>query len=80
MISVRQQDSQFIVEFSKQDVSNEFLIKLLRKYQVDQALDKNQMSEDDAWKLSEEMKEDWFKNNQSWIFEKIGVIKHEGGS
>lgn len=50
MISVRQQDSQFIIEFSKQDVSNEFLLKLLRKCKIDQALDKNQMSNDDALK------------------------------
>ncbi len=77
MISVKQQDNRYTIEFSRQDVSDIFLIKLLRKCKVDQTLDNNQMSQKDAWDLSEEIKDNWFKNNKSWIFEKIGVSENE---
>ncbi len=73
MISIKQENDRFIVEFNKKDVSNEFLLKLIRKNAVDQTLKNNKMSENDAWKLSEDIKNDWFEYNKSWIYEKIGV-------
>jgi hypothetical protein len=80
MIALRQQDNHFILEFSKQDVSDEFLKKLINKYKLEQVLAQNEMSEEDAWRLSEEIKEDWIQENQSWILEKIEVSKNESDS
>lgn len=77
MIDLKQKNNVFILEFTKNDVSEEFLIKLLRKYKADKLLFKNEMTDDDAWSLSEEIKEDWFKNNKQWILEKVGDMPSE---
>ncbi len=80
MISIKQQDNRYIIEFSRQDVSDIFLLKLLRKHRIDQTLDNNQMSHEDVWNLSEEIKDNWFQDNKSWIFEKIGVTENESSN
>jgi hypothetical protein len=73
MIEILREDERFTIRFSKNDLSDELLQELLRKLEIEQLLSENRMTPEQAWQLSEEIKEDWWKKNKASILKNIGV-------
>ncbi|HBY21282.1 MAG: hypothetical protein A2Y24_00825 [Clostridiales bacterium GWE2_32_10] len=72
MIALRKLDNKFVIEFNKNDVSDEFLSKLLIKYKLDKLIEKSEMCDEDIIELSNQVNEEWVKNNQEWLMKKSG--------
>jgi hypothetical protein len=73
MIELLNNSGNFSLQFTKEDFSDEFLKRLLRKFQVEKILGKSKLTESQAWELSEQVKEDWWNENKGWILEKLGI-------
>ena len=72
MIEIQRENDLFTISFLKSDIG-EFLENLLKKLEIERLLAKNRMTEQQAWELSEEIKENWWKDNQERILKMIGV-------
>ncbi len=73
MVQVMREGEYFTIRFARKDVSDQFLEKLLRRFKVEQTLSQNAMTEEEAWQLSEEVKESWWAENGQRILSLIGV-------
>jgi hypothetical protein len=73
MIEIQRENDLFTISFLKSDIAGEFLESLLKKLEIERLLAKNRMTEEQAWELSEEIKENWWKDNQERIMKMIGV-------
>jgi len=73
MIKIQRENDLFTISFLKSDIAGEFLENLLKKLEIERLLAKNRMTEEQAWELSEEIKENWWKDNQEHILKMIGV-------
>lgn len=78
MISLKKNGNQFVLEFNSLDVSDEFLSRLLCKHRTEKIIEKSELTDEEAWNLSEEIKDNWYKNNKDWILRKAGVSEDEG--
>ncbi len=72
MIEIQRENDLFTISFLKSDIG-EFLENLLKKLEIERLLAKNRMTDEQAWDLSEEIKENWWKDNQERILKMIGV-------
>ena len=63
MVQIMREGDYFTIKFARQDVSEDFLDKLLRRFEVEETLTRNAMHEEEAWQLSEEIKESWWAEN-----------------
>ena len=61
----------FVIRFVKADISNVYLKKVLNKFRLENTLSKNKMTESDAWALSEEAKDSWWKKNRKQVLARI---------
>lgn len=77
MIGLKKKGDRYVLEFEQQDITDEFLSILISKFRVEQLVDKNKLTQEEAWKISEEIKENWYKTNEDWILKKAGVIDNE---
>jgi len=67
MIEIQRENDLFTIRFLKNDISHDFLQELIRKFELEKVLSENQMTQEQAWQLSEEIKTAWWKNNQERI-------------
>ncbi len=72
MINIKRDSDLFTISFLKSDVTDNFLHSLLKEIEIENYLQKNKMTESDAWNLSEEIKENWWRENKEKILSMIG--------
>ena len=80
MLEINKEGDVFTIKFIREDISEDFLRRLLTKFRVEKLLEKSQMTREQAWELSEEIKEDWWNRNKDWILKKIGITDSESNS
>ncbi len=73
MLSVTNENEIWTIKFDNNEISKEFLMMLFKKSQIEQHLQNSQFTEELAFSLSEEIKENWWQNNKQRIFEKAGI-------
>jgi len=71
MLEIKKQGDVFTLKFKREDISEDFLQKLLTKFKIEKLLQKSKMTKEQAWKLSEEIKENWWNQNKAWILKKL---------
>ncbi len=59
-----------ILKFPKQLVSSTFLQDFLQKLRLETIAMKSQLTEEQAWKLSEEIKQEWWQKNRETFLQK----------
>jgi hypothetical protein len=64
MIDVTVNNDNILIQIPKNLISNSYLEKFLERLEVEEIAEKNQMTEDQAWNMSEEIKETWYKENE----------------
>ncbi len=80
MLEINKEGDVFTIKFTREDISEDFLRRLLTKFRIEKLLEKSKMTREQAWELSEEIKEDWWNRNKDWILKKIGITDNEGNS
>ncbi|NIS38001.1 hypothetical protein GWN91_02220 [Candidatus Saccharibacteria bacterium] len=80
MIDISKKGDVFTIKFTRNDVSDEFIDKLLTKFKLEELLKKSRLTEKQAWELSEEIKENWWRQNKDWILKKAGISNIESNS
>ncbi len=73
MIQIKRSDDRFLIEFLRKDLSDDFFLKLLRDLEFEKLAAKNRMTTEQAWQLSEDIKESWWAENKARILDLIGV-------
>ncbi len=73
MLEINKEGDVFTIKFTRDDISEDFLRRLLTKFRIEKLLEKSKMTKEQAWKLSEEIKENWWVQNKDWILDKIGT-------
>ncbi len=71
MLDLKKDGDTYTLTFTKEDMSEDFLNRLLTYVKIENILKDSQMTEEEAWEISEEIKRNWWKNNQDWILEKV---------
>ena len=64
MIDVKVNNDNILIQIPKNMISNSYLEKFLERLEIEEIAEKNSMSEEQAWNLSEEIKENWYKKNE----------------
>ena len=64
MIDVKINNDNILIQIPKNLISNSYLEKFLARLEVEEIAEKNAMTDEQAWNLSEEVKENWYKKNE----------------
>ena len=64
MLKITRDKEDIIIKFSKNLLTQEQLEKLLDRLETEELAKKNQMTEEDAWEISEQIKADWWEQNK----------------
>jgi hypothetical protein len=59
------------LSFSKEFLSSSEVVKFIETLRIKELLSKSQLTTEDALKLDEELKEEWWQKNQARFLEKI---------
>ena len=59
------------LSFSKEFLSSSEVVKFIETLRIKELLSKSQMTEEQALQLDEEIKEEWWQENQARFLEKI---------
>ena len=73
MISVINENDCWTIKFDNKEISKEFLMMLMKKFQIEQHLQNSQLTEQIAFSISEEIKENWWNENKDRILKYAGI-------
>lgn len=73
MIRLDKNQETYTIQFSKDDLPEDFFNKLLKKVAIENTLKKSKATEKDTVQLSEDIKEEWWNNNKEWILKQINT-------
>lgn len=71
METVQNSSSSFSVEIPNYLIESNLVQKFLRYLEFQEIVKDSQMNENEAWKLSEEIKQDWWDKNKDWFLKGI---------
>ena len=73
MTTLTKQGNDFVLTFLKDLLTEKQISKLMELIDFERLTRNNKMSADDAEELSEQLKSDWWKANETRIMEKINA-------
>jgi len=71
MINISTQDGNWVIAIPKERIGAAFVQRFFERLEVDSIIQKSQMTETQAWELSEAIKKEWWDNNRERILAKI---------
>ncbi len=71
MIEMKLEDQNIVLKFPKKLMSETYLNRLIERLEVEDTASKNQMTEEEAWQISEEIKENWWKEHKDEFLSRI---------
>ena len=71
MIEIKSSSNKIMIEFPKNLISPGDLERFIEKLKTEEIAQKNAMSENEAWNLSEDIKETWWNENKDDILKRI---------
>jgi len=60
-----------ILKFPKQLMAMDYVQQFLEKLRVESIIEKSKLTEEQAWELSEQIKEEWWNKNRERILKRI---------
>ncbi len=72
MIKIENKNNEILLSFPQYLISSQYLQSVIERLELEAAVQKSGMSEADAWNLSEELKDSWWKKNRNDILERVG--------
>lgn len=64
MVQISFNDDEAILKFPKQLVSSAYVQEFLQRLRLETIVEKSQLTEEKAWELSEEIKQEWWQKNK----------------
>jgi hypothetical protein len=64
MVQISFVENEAILKFPKQLISSAYVQEFLERLRLEIIVDKSQLSEKEAWELSEEIKEEWWQKHK----------------
>jgi hypothetical protein len=71
LVNLEVSENLYTITFNKEDISDDFVKRLMMKARIDEILKKSTMTEEAAYDISEEIKMEWWQKNKHWIMDKI---------
>ena len=71
METVQNKSSSFSVEIPNYLIESNLVQKFLRYLEFQEIVKDSQMNENESWKLSEEIKQEWWDKNKDWFLKGI---------
>ena len=71
MMAITFEAEEVVVKFPKQLVSSTYVQDFLERLRLETILLKSQLSEEQAWELSEEVKQQWWQNHRETFLQRI---------
>ena len=65
MVQISFSDNEAIVKFPKNLMSSDYVQEFLQRLRLEAIAEKSQLTEESAWKMSEELKEKWWQENKA---------------
>lgn len=72
MIEIKKEKQQYQISFSENLVNQNYVKKFLDYLRYAEISSKNELTEEDATRLSEELKSSWWQENKDNILKRIG--------
>lgn len=64
MVQITFKDDEAILKFPKHLVSSGYVQEFLERLRLEAIVEKSKLTEEQAWELSEQIKEDWWQRNR----------------
>lgn len=71
MINITHEQNDFILRIPKSFLEEQFIQRFLERLHFLELVQKSELTEDAAWKLSEEVKSAWWVQNKKRILDKL---------
>ncbi len=71
MIDITFIKDEAILKFPKQFASADYVQQFLERLRLEAISEKSELTEEQAWELSEQLKQEWWNNNKDGILKKI---------
>ena len=71
MVDITFEKEEAILKFPKQLVASDYVQKFLERLRIEAIVEKSKLTEDMAWKLSEELKNEWWQKNKEKLLKRI---------
>ena len=63
-MQIKTEGKNLVVRIPKNLISKDYVERFVERIELEMLVEKSRMTEKEAWKLSEEIKEDWWKENR----------------
>jgi hypothetical protein len=64
MVQITFKDDKAIIKFPKQLMSSTYVQEFLERLRIEAMMEKSQLTEEQAWELSEKIKQEWWQKNK----------------
>ena len=71
MIKILFDKNEAIIKFPKSLISIDSVQELIGRIKFESIIENSKLKEEEAWRLSEELKKEWWEKNKNIILEKI---------
>jgi len=73
-MQIEEKGKELIIRINKESISPAILLQLLKQLKIEEVASKINLSEEEIWKLSEEVKKDWFEREGKKILKEKGIL------
>jgi hypothetical protein len=67
MLKLSFENEYAVIKFPKALITQDYIQQLLQRVQLETWVENSKLSEVQAWELSEQLKEEWWENNKSFL-------------
>jgi len=71
MIQITFKDNEAILKFPKQLISSGYVQEFLERLRLETIAEKSQLTDEQAWELSEKIKQEWWQKNKDEFLKRI---------
>lgn len=70
-MQMQMEGKNLVVKIPKDLISKDYVERFIERIELEILVEKSQMTDKEAWKLSEELKEDWWKKNKEKVLKRM---------
>jgi len=71
MIDIKFEKDEAIIKFPKQYVSADYVQQFIERLRLEAIVEKSKLTEEQAWELSENLKQEWWQKNKDNLLKRI---------
>lgn len=71
MVDITFEKDEAIIKFPKQYISADYVQQFIERLRLEAIIEKSNLTEEQAWELSEQLKQDWWQKNKEKILKRI---------